>query len=546
MTERRFFRPQLTAEFALWLCCLFFAVFCNQAYWSALLDGRQAHWKDMVFVLVHGAGLSALFFLVLAVLTPRSWLKPVMTLFFLVTAAAVYYIERYHVYLDSSMVRNVLQTDPKEAGELITIGLLGKMTLYGGIPAALLWLVRLQPAASTAKAIARRLLHLVVAVSIFASSLLIYFADLSSFHRNHREARFLLTPANYVYSLARVVSAGGAMVNAAKIPIGTDASARQPWSSAAKPPLVVLVLGETARAANFQLNGYARPTNPKLSTLDIVNYPNVQSCGTATATSLPCMFSHFGRKAFSDDEGSRFESVLHVLARAGMRVIWRDNQSGCKGVCDGLEVQDVSALKVAPYCEQGRCYDEILLHDFDSLTSSNKPTVVVMHQLGSHGPSYFARYPKHFAKFAPECKEADLRLCNKEAITNAYDNTIVYTDHLLASIIERLRTEKNFATALIYVSDHGESLGENGLFLHGLPYAIAPLVQKHVPMVMWMSQDFRTSAGIDQNCLKARASGSFSHDNLFHSLLGLLAIDTKVYDGGLDIFKPCTRAITPP
>jgi lipid A ethanolaminephosphotransferase len=272
----------------------------------------------------------------------------------------------------------------------------------------------------------------------------------------------------------------------------------------------------------------------------------VQSCGTATATSLPCMFSHFGRKEFSDDEGSRYESVLHVLARAGMRVVWRDNQSGCKGVCEGLEVQDLSALKVPPLCDNGRCFDEILLHEFDKITASGKPTVVVMHQLGSHGPSYFARYPKSFARFQPECKEADLRLCSKEAITNAYDNTILYTDHLLASVIKRLQNEEKYASALIYLSDHGESLGENGLYLHGLPYAIAPQVQKHVPMVMWLSAAFRADSGIDQNCLKAQAASNFSHDNLFHSLLGLLSVDTKVYDSSLDIFKPCTRASSSP
>jgi lipid A ethanolaminephosphotransferase len=498
-------------------------------------------WKDILFVAVHGLSLSSLFYLVFAWLTPRSWLKPVMTLFLLVTASAVYYMQQYRVYLDPSMLRNVLQTDTKEATELITPALLRALLVYGMVPAMLLWTIRLTPARSAWRAFGRRAISIVVACVVLLGTLLAYYADLSSFHRNNKAARHLITPANYVYSLARVLSSSAARPSTVKLALGEDAKAKVPWEKRNKPPLVVFVLGETARAASFQLNGYPRETNPQLAKRDILNFSQVMSCGTATATSLPCMFSHLGRKNYSDDEGSRFETILHVLARSGMRVIWRDNQSGCKGVCNGMAVHDMSALKVPGLCESGRCFDEILLHDFASITATKKPSIVVMHQLGSHGPSYFARYPQAFARFTPECKQADLRLCSKETIANAYDNTILYADHLLASIIDRLNQETEFNTALIYVSDHGESLGENGLYLHGLPYAIAPQVQKHVPMVMWMSPGFKSSFGIDQECLKSKSSLPYSHDNLFHSLLGLLSIESKVYDGALDIFKPCTK-----
>jgi lipid A ethanolaminephosphotransferase len=541
MMERQSLRPQMAPEAALGLCCLFFTIFCNTAYWSALLEGRSMQGKDLLFVVAHGLTLSALFYLVFAWITPRAWLKPVMTIVFLVTATAVFYIQQYRVYLDPSMLRNVLQTDTKEATELITPALLRALLLYGIVPSALLWSIRLTPASSTLRAFGRRALSMVLALLILLGTLLAYFADLSSFHRNNKATRHLITPANYVYSLARVLSSGAARPAAAKLPVGEDAKARIAWDQRDKPPLLVFVLGETARAASFQLNGYPRETNPQLAKRDIVNFSQVHSCGTATATSLPCMFSHLSRKDYSDDEGSRFESILHVLARAGMRVVWRDNQSGCKGVCNGLEVQDMTSLTVPGVCEKGRCFDEILLHDFEHITASKKPSVVVMHQLGSHGPSYFARYPQAFARFTPECKEADLRLCSKESIANAYDNTILYADHLLASLIDRLSKETAFNTALIYVSDHGESLGENGLYLHGLPYAIAPQVQKHVPMVMWMSPGFRSSFGLNQDCLKSKSALPYSHDNLFHSLLGLLSIDTTVYDASLDMFKPCTQ-----
>jgi lipid A ethanolaminephosphotransferase len=166
--------------------------------------------------------------------------------------------------------------------------------------------------------------------------------------------------------------------------------------------------------------------------------------------------------------------------------------------------------------------------------------LVVMHQLGSHGPSYYKRYPPAFRKFLPACESDDLRQCDAKAIVNAYDNTILYTDFFLGKVIDFLaEAQKSHDTALLYMSDHGESLGEGGLYLHGIPYAIAPQAQTHVPFVLWMSPAFRSDVGVDEACMRARAAQPVSHDDLFHTLLGVFDVRTSVYDPKLDIFAGC-------
>ena len=196
---------------------------------------------------------------------------------------------------------------------------------------------------------------------------------------------------------------------------------------------------------------------------------------------------------------------------------------------------------------EGRCLDEGLLPSVDAAiqraAGGNRQgvEVLVLHQLGNHGPAYFRRYPPTFGRFAPECRDDDLQRCSLEQIRNAYDNALLYTDHLLASIVARLNgAADRVDTAMYYVSDHGESLGENRLFLHGMPYAIAPDVQKKVPMVMWFSEPFSTRMGLDTSCLKQRAQTvAHSHDHLAHTLLGMADVRTTLYERELDALAPC-------
>jgi lipid A ethanolaminephosphotransferase len=198
-------------------------------------------------------------------------------------------------------------------------------------------------------------------------------------------------------------------------------------------------------------------------------------------------------------------------------------------------------------CRGDECYDEILLHGLqDYLDRQHRDTVIVLHMKGSHGPAYFKRYPSAFEFFTPACASIQLDRCSRQEIVNAYDNTLRYTDHVLSQTIDLLRANaQRFDTAMLYVSDHGESLGENGLYLHGLPYAFAPQEQTHVPMLLWFSDGLRQRLGIDAACLSAHQHTPLSHHFIFHSILGLSNVQTAIYRPELDLFASCRPAVTP-
>jgi len=353
--------------------------------------------------------------------------------------------------------------------------------------------------------------------------------------------------ADVVAALAGHALGGVQRPSQPRLPVGEDARLGASWSGRIRPVMFVLIVGETARAQNFSLNGYARPTNPLLARQDVISFPHATACGTSTEVSLPCMFSPYGRIHYDEEKIRGHESVLHVLARAGFKVLWRDNQSGCKGVCDGLPAEQLDDARVEALCAEGHCLDEVLLQGMEGVARDTQGNLlVVMHQLGSHGPAYFKRYPAVFRQFAPACQNEDLSACTAAEIVNAYDNSLLYTDFFVSKVIDFLAAaQQQYDTAMVYVSDHGESLGEGGLYLHGMPYPIAPEVQKRVPLVIWLSPGFRRSFNIDQECLRKNAGAEVGHDNLFHSLLGVLDVQTRAYDKSLDLFAPCRPAPAP-
>jgi lipid A ethanolaminephosphotransferase len=451
-------------------------------------------------------------------------------------------MSRFGVYLDPSMLRNVMRTDVSEARELLAPALWLQLLLYAGLPLLLLWRVRIVNR-SWPRATLVRLGVVVLALAAAVAALLSVFQPMASLMRNHREVRYLVTPANLVWSVGAVAVSDARGAAQPRQPIGLDAAPGPTWAQRSRPQLVVLVVGETARAVNWGLNGYARQTTPQLAAQPVINFPDVTSCGTNTEVSLPCMFAPVGRRDYDEARIRGSEGLLHVLARAGVGVHWRDNQSGCKGVCDGLPNDTVQGLNAPGLCNDGRCLDEGLAYGLDQrLAKAQGVQLLVLHQLGNHGPSYFRRYPKAFARFVPACENDDLQRCTRDEIVNAYDNALLYTDHLLAQLLTQLRAqEARVDSALIYVSDHGESLGEKGLFLHGMPYAIAPAEQTKVPMVMWLSSGLQQTLGLDLDCLRQRAGRPASHDHLFHTLLGLTDVRTALYEAPLDLTQGCRR-----
>ncbi len=527
------------------LTSLWVATACNLPLWRAL---NQLHTLDnprgLLFAVGFGIMIAALTCAVLSLLAWRWTLKPAITLFLVSAASGSYFMLAYGLVIDGSLMFSVVQTDPGEVRDLMSWQLFASVLVLAVAP--LIWVWR-QPLVYGG--VWRRLLS---NFSIFIASLLIFtgttaliYKDFSSVMRNHTQVRYLINPLNSFYSLGVVAAQPFRRDTSVRLPIGQDARLGVPRGDASRPPLLVLVLGETARSANFGINGYARPTTPALAKQNIVSFQNAWSCGTNTAASVPCMFAHLDKDEY-ESRRSEFESLIDVLAHAGLAVLWLDNQSGCKGVCDRVANVVTSTLKDPELCAEGECFDEIMLRGIDQRIAAlpadrrARGVVVVMHQMGSHGPAYFRRTPAAFKKFMPECATNALQDCPRDQVVNAYDNTILYTDHFLSSVIDWLKTqEKSTAPALMYVSDHGESLGENNLYLHSLPYAIAPDVQKQVPWITWFSARFEQRTGITTACLKQRAATRITHDHYFHSVLGLLGVQTGLYDPARDITAHC-------
>jgi lipid A ethanolaminephosphotransferase len=533
-----------TSEQLLLVTSVFWALAANRLFFGAALKGHPwntpATWG---FVLALLAALVALHVLLLGLLAHGRALKPVLAVLTVATASATYFMDSFGIYLDPSMLRNVLRTDPAEARELLSWPLLVHLLLYAGLPLALLWRVQLvrRPRWRAAGA---RLGTMLLAAVVAVGAVLAVFQPFASLMRNDKQVRYLITPANALWSMGSVAVAEWSGAAVPRVAIGLDAQPGPSWTPGHRPRVVVLVVGETARAANWGLGGYARQTTPELAALPVINFSGVDSCGTNTDVSVPCMFAPVGRRGYDESRIRGSESLLHVLARAGVAVHWRDNQSGCKGVCDGLPGDSVLSLNPAGLCADGRCLDEGLLHGLDEvLAASHGVQLRVLHQLGNHGPSYFRRYPAAFARYQPACESDELQRCSREQIVNAYDNALLYTDHVLAGIIAKLQAHSSRAdSALVYVSDHGESLGENNLFLHGMPYPIAPRTQTRVPMLMWMSEGFAQAGAIDAACLRRRAAQPASHDHLFHTLLELLDVRSALYEPAWDLLRGCRHA----
>lgn len=532
----RNWRPEISTEALILLASVFFALVCNTLFWRSALVTNPG---SILFAMSLFALLVSAHAILFSLLIWRWNAKVVLTALFITTAFATHYMNSYNVYLDADMLRNVLATDHKESGELMTPALLLPLLGYGLLPTLLLWRVRLRKR-SWGRTLLWRVAFLLGVIVAGGAGTMLSFQNVSALMRNHREVRYLATPANYLIALKQNLASSSPIKKQPKLPLGTDAKAT-PRAATSKPRLLVLVVGETVRAQNWGLNGYARQTTPELAQTGVINFPDMHSCGTSTEVSLPCMFSPFGRHDYDEKKIRGHQSLLHVLEHAGIATLWRDNQSGCKGVCDGLEIQRLDDATTPGLCADGRCMDEILLENLAAQVRA-KPgdRVVVLHQLGNHGPSYFQRYPAQFRQFAPTCDTADLGKCSREDIVNSYDNAIRYTDHFLTRTIASLRGMEDYDTAMIYLSDHGESLGEKGLYLHGVPYAIAPEEQTRVPMVMWFSPGFAADRGLDVSCVRHRAAQRSDQDNLFPSVLGLMQVQTSVYDRSRDLFAPCT------
>lgn len=534
-----FFRWKTSPEFLAFLLSIYFSFFLNDILWSELLKTQTgtatSRWAFFWAVYI---AVTALQFLIINLMLWGRSSKWFAILLVVATVLADYYAETYGVHFDTTMLRNIFTTNPTEAKELLTSSMLFHFLKYATLPIIAIIFLKIRTN-SALKTITKKLALTVIVLVLALGSLLSQFKNFSSTMRNHKEIRHLVLPTSFLFSSAKIGVQSTGEVNQTIRSIGDDA-VRPQGSISKKPEVLVIVVGETVRAANWGLSGYERNTTPLLSKQKVINFPYATSCGTNTDTSVPCMFSQEGRHSYDEKVIRSSQSLLHVVQKAGFKVSWIENQSGCKGVCTGLDAFNARAMANPKNCTDAACYDEALVDGLEVLLRKNLGNqVIVLHQLGSHGPAYYARYPKEFEEYRPACNTSDLSKCSQREIINAYDNSIRYTDAVLSKAVDQLRKHTDKSTSLIYMSDHGESLGENGIYLHGLPYSIAPKQQTQVPFFMWLSDNFKKDHPKLEDCLVEQSKKPAHHDNLFHTVLGMFNIKTSVYQRNFDLTEKC-------
>ncbi|MBO0502218.1 phosphoethanolamine--lipid A transferase [Aeromonas veronii] len=523
------------------LLVLFFALVLN---WPIFL-----HFYTVLSALTHvKAGFAISIPLVLiaalnAVFIPftfRFVLKPFFTVLILTSSIVSYAMLKYGVIFDAGMIQNIVETNSGEAGAYLNGSVALWFLLTGLLPVLVLWSLRIRYPARWYQGLALRAGVLAISLLFIGGVASLYYQDYASVGRNNKSLAKEIVPANYVHGLYKY---GRDVLFATPIPyqqLGTDARV---VARGSKPTLMFLVVGETARSQNYSLNGYGKATNSfTAKEQGVVSFRNVRSCGTATAVSVPCMFSNLTRRGYDDQLASSRDGLLDVLQHAGVSVLWKENDGGCKGVCRNVPTIEILPKSYPALCQGESCYDEVLLEGLDQQIAGMKGNkLVAFHLMGSHGPTYFRRYPASERVFMPDCPRSDIENCSNEELVNTYDNTIRYTDKVVGLLIDKLKSlESQYDVGLVYLSDHGESLGAMGLYLHGTPYKFAPDDQTRVPLLTWFSPQLQADRQLDMGCLAAEASSQrFSHDNLFHSMLGIMDVQTRVYDNKLDLFKPC-------
>ncbi len=530
-------RPRISAVALNALVTTYLIAACNATFWSHL---NRLFADQPIAQFVFAGAVWALLMLVVSLFAMRWVQKPVLIFLLILAGVTSYYMDTMGVMIDRDMIQNALTTTVTESKHLITPAFLGHVALFGVLPSLIVLWVRVRPQTFVWGAVS----WAIASAGSAALCVGLLFTDMKGYASVLRADKELLGSVQPLAPLGGAVRYARMMLKSTVVvlqPTGTDAHKGTYLAAANKPVLMVIVAGETARAASWSLGGYERMTNPELAKRDIIYYSDVTSCGTATATSLPCMFSLLTKDEYSYEGGLSHENLLDVLARAGFKVEWWDNNTGHKDVAARLPTHTMTAEDGAEFC-QPECIDGVFLQRLQGLADTiTQNTVVVLHQIGSHGPSYWLRYPPERETFKPACKMSEFTDCSHEEIVSAYDNTIAYTDYFLAQVIDQLDAQDRVIPAMFYISDHGESLGEGGIYLHGTPYFMAPDYQTHVPMVIWMAKRFGETMGLDQACMAKRRDDPLSQDNMFSTVIDLLDVVTVAEDEALDIADTCRK-----
>ena len=513
----------------------------NNTFWA---NGKRIFEGDIGQLTLFGLAVFGLVLFIIALFSSKWLQKPFLILLLMTGGVSSYYMDALGVMINREMIQNVVTTTMQEGKHLITFSFVSHVLIYAILPSLfVLWVNVKRP--SFLQALIRQTALAGGAILLCLALLFANYKSFSGAIHDNKDLMGSFQPGAPLSGTIRYVQLVIASRDIVLQPRGQDALRGPKITALDKPVLTVIMVGETARAQNFSLNGYPRDTNPELAARgDIIAFQDVSSCGTATATSLPCMFSRFARADYSYANGLANENLLDILNHAGIQLRWLDNNTGDKGIAARVGGSQVLTYSDDPkYCSTGECNDGVFLPYLqEAIDTITEDTVLVMHHIGSHGPSYYLRYPEAYNRFTPTCDSSELKNCTSAEIVNAYDNTIAYTDHVLAEAIKLLEQQDKAVATMVYMSDHGESLGENGLYLHGTPYFMAPDTQTKVPFFIWLSETYKAAFATDMTCLKARAQLPATHANLFHSILGLMDITTIEKTAELDLFSNCSTA----
>ncbi|WP_428617596.1 phosphoethanolamine transferase [Shewanella sp.] len=530
---------QFTLIIALFYVCVF-----NMPLFGIVKQGIETQAEvNYLFVATIPLFLLLALSFIFSLFSVKYLLKPFFIGLTLISSCVFFAALQYGVVFDYGMIENMVQTNSAEALTYFNWSSGLNFALTGIVPALLIYKTRI-----VYKPLVKEVMHKLVFMAGMLAGITVigffYYQNYVAFGRNHDQMKRYIVPTYAIGSMVKYVK-----VNYFQEPLvykeqGLDAK-NMTHDGNNKPNLVVVVVGETARARNYEYYGYDKPTNAYTKAYDMIAFQDTSSCGTATAVSLPCMFSSMDRTDYDARRAQTQDTVIDVLNHGGIALEWLDNDSGCKGVCDRVTHINIDFNSDPELCDGHNCYDQVLLNALDKELAKGitQDTMIVLHIIGSHGPTYYLRYPETHRKFVPDCQRSDIQNCSDEELKNTYDNTILYGDYIIAQVIARLEAHNEQAdTALLYVSDHGESLGESGIYLHGTPYTFAPDEQIKVPLLAWISPDFAVDNHLDKQCLSDYATkGGFSHDNLFSSLLGVMNVSSAVYRKEMDIFAQCRK-----
>ncbi|RXJ86133.1 phosphoethanolamine transferase [Arcobacter sp. CECT 8985] len=515
---------------------LLFTVFYNFSFFKNFFLAYNFTGINIIYTISVFFTLFLFISFVLSLLSSRYYVKPFLIILLMVSSFTAYFMDTYNIVVDKEMIRNALETNLNESLDLFSFQLVLYVVFLGIIPSFLIYKTNIDYG-TFKKEILKKLKTLILILLLIIITLFSTSKFYTSFFREHKTLKYYANPTYWMFAIVNYTNKTYFKKKIVIKKVGKNALIDELPED--KKELIIMVVGEATRADRFSLNGYKKDTNPLLEKEDIYNFSNMSSCGTSTAYSVPCMFSKFTRKNYSHNKAISNENVLDVLKHTkDVNILWRDNNSSSKGVALRVKYEDYKSPKLNTICEDGECRDEGMLVGLDKFikNSGKKDILIILHQMGNHGPAYYKRYPKRFEKFKPICKTNQLEKCTKEEISNAYDNAILHTDYFLSKVINFLKPySKKYETAMFYMSDHGESLGENGVYLHGMPYFMAPVEQTHIASLMWFGDSMKKELNLKQlNKIKDK---NLSQDNLFHTLLGLFEVKTDVYDKNLDILS---------